>query len=155
VLPLCCYRKGVDFMVKNTRFIKTLHYKSKLTHSENAQKMHCNANHRHCATHWKQETKKTGDSSNACVCLYRSLKLLTDNKVTSQRFNSKHTILSCCVIYDLTLLEPPGFGNFRKKNSSFQLPYQRPSSSADCARELFSGSNRSASLVDCTRKKIF
>jgi len=35
------------------------------------------------------------------------------------------------------------------------MPYQRPSSSADCARELFKGSNGSASLVDCTRKKIF
>jgi len=44
---------------------------------------------------------------------------------------------------------------FAKKNSSFLLPYQRPSSSAHCARELFSGSNRSASLIDCTRKKIF
>ena len=54
----------------------------------------------------------------------------------------------------LTLLEPPGFGDFRKKNSSFPLPYQRPCSSAHCARELFSGSNGSASLVDCTRKKI-
>ena len=41
------------------------------------------------------------------------------------------------------------------KNSSFRLPYQRPSSSADCARELFNGSNGSASLVDCTRKKNF
>jgi len=41
------------------------------------------------------------------------------------------------------------------KNSSFWLPYQRPSSSVDCARELFKGSNRSASLVDCTRKKFF
>jgi len=46
-----------------------------------------------------------------------------------------------------------GFGNFRKKNSSFRLPYQHPSSSADCARELFNGSNGLASLVDCTRKK--
>ena len=55
----------------------------------------------------------------------------------------------------LTLLELPGFDDFRKKNSSFRLPYQRPSSSADCARELFSSSNGSASLVDCTRKKIF
>jgi len=56
-----------------------------------------------------------------------------------------------------TLLTPwrlGGFGNFRKKNSSFRLPYQRLSSSADCARELFNGSNGSASLVDCTRKKI-
>jgi len=48
-----------------------------------------------------------------------------------------------------------GFGDFRKKNSSFWLPYQRHSSSADCARELFNGSNGSASLVNCTRKKIF
>ena len=48
-----------------------------------------------------------------------------------------------------------GFGDFRKKNSSFRLPYQRPSSSADCARELFNGSNGSASLVDCTRQKKF
>ena len=55
----------------------------------------------------------------------------------------------------LTLLEPPGFSDFRRKNSSFRLPYQRPSSSAHCARELFSGSNGSASLVDCTRKKCF
>ena len=41
------------------------------------------------------------------------------------------------------------------KNSSFWLPYQRPSSSVDCARELFKGSTESASLVDYTRKKIF
>jgi len=41
------------------------------------------------------------------------------------------------------------------KNSSFCLPYQRHSSSADCARELFHGSNGSASLVDCTQKKFF
>ena len=47
------------------------------------------------------------------------------------------------------------FWRFLQKNSSFQLPYQRPSSSADCARELFNGSNGTASLVDCTRKKIF
>jgi len=48
-----------------------------------------------------------------------------------------------------------GFGDFCKKNSSFWLPYQRPSTSTDCARELFNGSNGSASLVDCTRKKKF
>jgi len=52
---------------------KTLDYKRKLTHSESAQEMRCNANHRHCAIHCKPETKKMGDSSNACVCLYRSL----------------------------------------------------------------------------------
>jgi len=62
--------KILDSMIKNTRFAKkTLDNKSKLTHSENAQKMHCNANHGHCATHCKPETKKTGDRSNACVCL--------------------------------------------------------------------------------------
>ena len=44
--------------------------------------------------------------------------------------------------------------DFGLKTSSFRLPYQRPSSSADCARELFKGSNGSASLVDCTRNKI-
>ena len=38
---------------------------------------------------------------------------------------------------------------------SFRLPYQCPSSSADCARELFKGSNGSASLVDCTPKKFW
>ena len=45
--------------------------------------------------------------------------------------------------------------NFGQKNNSFWLPYQRPSSSTDCARELFNGSNGSVSLVDCTRKKFF
>jgi len=35
------------------------------------------------------------------------------------------------------------------------LPYQRPSSSADCARELFKGTNRSARLLVCTQKKFF
>jgi len=44
--------------------------------------------------------------------------------------------------------------DFGLNNSSFRLPYQRPSSSADCARELFKGLNGSASLVDRTRKKI-
>jgi len=43
--------------------------------------------------------------------------------------------------------------DFGLKNSSFQLPYQWPRSSTDCTRELFKSSNRSASLVDCTRKK--
>jgi len=44
--------------------------------------------------------------------------------------------------------------DFGLKNSSFWLPYQRPSSSADCARELFNGSNGSDSLVDCTQKNF-
>jgi len=45
--------------------------------------------------------------------------------------------------------------DFGLKNSSFRLPYQRHTSSADCARELFNGSNGSVSLLDCTRKKFF
>ena len=65
------------------------------------------------------------------------------------------TLSTLDIIWLLTLLEPPSFGNFRKKNQQFSLPYQRPSSSAHCARELFSDSNGSTSVVDCTRKKIF
>jgi len=45
--------------------------------------------------------------------------------------------------------------DFGLKNSSFRLPYQRRSFSVDCARELFKGSNGSASLLDCSRKKCF
>jgi len=39
--------------------------------------------------------------------------------------------------------------------SSCQLPYQLPCSSADYAAELIKGSNELASLLVCTRKKIF
>jgi len=45
--------------------------------------------------------------------------------------------------------------NFGLKNSSFWLPYQHPSSSTNCARELFKGSNGLTSLVDCSRKNFF
>jgi len=58
----------------------------------------------------------------------------------------------------LTLWEPAYdifVPRFRPKNSSFQLHYQRPIASADCAKELFKGSNGSPSLLDCTRKKNF
>ena len=58
-----------------------------------------------------------------------------------QHFESRRTIYS--------------YFDFGLKNSSFRLPYQCPSSSSDCARELFKGSNGSASLVDSTRKKFF
>jgi len=51
--------------------------------------MRFKANHRHCTTHCKPETKKTGDSSNICVCLYRPLKLLTDDQVASQQSQIK------------------------------------------------------------------
>jgi len=36
--------------------------------------------------------------------------------------------------------------DFGLKISSFRLPYQRPSSSANCTRELFKSSNGSTSL---------
>jgi len=46
VLPLCCYGKVLDFMIKKTLHSqKTLDHKTKLTHSENAKKIRCNANH--------------------------------------------------------------------------------------------------------------
>jgi len=44
---------------------------------------------------------------------------------------------------------------YQPKTSSCRLPCQRHSSSADCARELFKGSNRLASHLVCTWKKIF
>jgi len=44
---------------------------------------------------------------------------------------------------------------FQPKTSSFPLPYQRHSSSADCVKKLIKGSNGSASLLVCTRKKMF
>ena len=65
--------------------------------------------------------------------------------------------VSLSQILCLTLWEPVydilySYFDFSLKNSSFRLPYQCPSSSADCARELFKGSNGSVSLVDCTQK---
>jgi len=51
--------------------------------------------------------------------------------------------------YDIFVLR------FWPKTSSCQLPYQRPSSFADCARELFKHSNGLDSLLDCTREKNF
>jgi len=62
------------------------------------------------------------------------------------------------MISPLTLWET-GYDTFvlwnRPKTSSCQLPYQRHSSSADCARKLFKPLNGSANLLVCTRKKIF
>ena len=55
----------------------------------------------------------------------------------------------------INTLRAAWFRRFSQKNSSFRLLYQRPSSSAHRARELFSSSNGSASLVNCTRKKFF
>ena len=44
----------------------------------------------------KPEAKKTGDSSNACVCLFRSLKLSTDDQVTSKRSQLKTYYIVLC-----------------------------------------------------------
>ena len=62
-------------------------------------------------------------------------------------------------IWQVSTLWEPGYDIFilwnPPKTSSCQLPYQHPSSSADCARELFKGSNGSDSLLDCTRKNFW
>jgi len=47
-----------------------------------------------------------------------------------------------------------GIPRCRPKSSSFWLPYQCHSSSADCARELSKGSNGSASLLVCTQRNF-
>ena len=68
-----------------------------------------------------------------------------------------HSLLWCNPQYVLTLWEPAYdifILRFRPKKQQFRLPYQRPSSSTDCARELFKGSDGSASLVDGTRKNF-
>ena len=61
-------------------------------------------------------------------------------RLNTQHFENRGTIYS--------------YLDFSLKSSSFQLPYQRPSSSADCARELFKGLNGLDRLLDCTRKKF-
>jgi len=57
----------------------------------------------------------------------------------------------------LTLWEP-AYDIFvlrvQPKKQQLRLPYQRHSSSADCARELFKGLNGSDSLLVCTRKLV-
>jgi len=45
---------------------------------KSSEKIHCNANKYTAAAQLIVE-EKTGDSSNACVCLYMSLKLLRDD----------------------------------------------------------------------------
>ena len=90
---------------ESTRFYdeKTLDsQKSTRLHKQTSTQRKCPENalqttHRRCAIHWKSEKKKKGYSSNACICLYRSLKLLTDDQVASQRFKSKHIVLSCVI----------------------------------------------------------
>jgi len=72
-------RKSTRFNDKNIRFTKKiLDYKIKLTHSENTEKTHCNANHRRCTTHCKPETKKTGDSSNSLVAVLFRIRIFEE-----------------------------------------------------------------------------
>jgi len=80
----------------------------------------------------------------------------TRMQIGSWRFHSCTT--EKCYITAITLWEPVYdifILRFRPKNISFWLPYQHHSSSANCTRELFKSSNRSASLLVCTWKKIF
>jgi len=61
-----------------------------------------------------------------------------------------------CAILTLSELRYDIFiPRFQPKTSCFRLPYQRHSSSANCGRELFKGSNGSASLLVCTWKNFF
>jgi len=69
---------------------------------------------------------------------------------SSQKFYQCHFYLTLWELgYDIFVLWN------RLKTSSCRLPHQRHSSSADCARELFKGSNGSASLLVCTRSVFF
>jgi len=78
------------------------------------------------------------------------------NKIELKTFSERSIFVHLITFRMKTALFENKFKKiFGLKNSNFQLPYQHPSSSADCARELFNGSNGSAILVDCTRKKIF
>jgi len=66
-------------------------------------------------------------------------------------------VVLCEMDFILTLWEPAYeyiIPRFWPKSSSFWLPYQCHSSSTDCTRELFKRSNRSASLLVCTRKTM-
>jgi len=75
VLPLCCYgkvqvswQKTLDSQKKHEITKSNLH-----TVKMPRKCVAVSTIHRPCATHCKPETKQTGDCSNACACLYRSL----------------------------------------------------------------------------------
>jgi len=69
-----------------------------------------------------------------------------------------YATVSACFEEHLTLWES-AYDIFvlwnQPKTSCCRLPYQRPSSSADCTRVLLKGSSQLASLLDCTQKKNF
>jgi len=79
-------------------------------------------------------------------------------KLAKQQKRNRCKLQSSTHFCSLTPWEPGNDifvpGN-RPKTSSCRLPYQRHSSSADCARELFKPSKDLASLLGCTWKKIF
>ena len=66
----------------------------------------------------KPEAKKTGDNSNACVCLYKSLKLSTDDQVTSKRSQLKTYYI---VLYDSRFNLVEFLANYNSAHSSIQL----------------------------------
>ena len=99
----------------------------------------------HLTWHWQM--------TNHVNCNFKFISLILDSHLLSRPGMAKLQQVSCMQLFNS--LASGWFWRFSQKNSSFRLPYQRPSSSADCARELFNGSNGSASLVDSTRKKFF
>jgi len=98
-----------------------------------------------------------------CACLSLHLKWspivcflwMRDRWASSFRYFLKSFVILYLVVEMFHHGRIYSYFDFGLKHSSFWLHYQRPSSSADCARELFKGSNGSTSLVDCIRKKIF
>jgi len=111
---------------------------------------------------WKKEKNKSNSlsqfwwlSSSALHNRYN----LTNFSVFNQKISKAEALASKTVeILRKKRLWEPGYDVFvlwhQPKTSSCQLSYQCHSSSANCARELFKGSNRSASLLVCTRKRI-
>ena len=75
-----------------------------------------------------------------------------------ERCNITNASYSCELWKNLTPWLP-GYDTFvlwnQSKTSSFRLPYQQHSSSANCTRELFKPSKDLASLIDCNEKKSF
>jgi len=66
---------------------------------------------------------------------------------------SEHTL--GIVNIPLTLWRPAAFGDFRKKNASTHVALRGNISAPVQVTDLVEASKDTASLLDCTRKKIF
>jgi len=64
-------------------------------------------------------------------------------------------ILAARWIFPLTLWRPVGIEDFHAKTIGLHVALQACSSGAESGRELFKGSKDAASLLVCTRQKIF